>query len=233
MIYIIHGDDVSKSRALIVNQHKKLGDKNKVEIAIKDISPQQLYERAISTGLFGDTPFIVLDVTEAGRADVTEYVEMLKKIPSETTMVVFSTKSLPKTNAFISYAVKTGIKILECAKVADANIFRFVDALFSKNRVDSYKQLSKLLDEDYDVYYIFAMVLYGLRNIAKVLWNAPSSANLKPFQADKTKAQLAKFSREKITNLFVNFLILEKQAKTGSLTPETFITLAVEKVLNS
>jgi DNA polymerase III delta subunit len=233
MIYIVHGEDTSKSRSLILNHQKKLGVPEKVLLDVKSASPNELYERSISTSLFGEAPLIILDVTDAGRSNMEGFIETMKKIPEATTLIVFSTKQLSKTNAFISNAAQLKAKVLENTVFADANIFKFTEVLYSKNRPGTYRELNKLLSEDYDPFYIFSMVLYGIRNLAKVLWSAPSTHKMKPFQLDKNRATLEHFSEDKVKQLFADLYDIEKKAKTGQVPIDMMLTLGIEKVLNS
>lgn len=233
MIYIVHGEDTSKSRALILNHQKKLGVSNKILLDIKNTTANEVYEKSLSNSLFGEVPLIVLDVTEAGKSGLESFIEALKKIPENTTVIVFSAKPLSKTNIFIGNAESLKAKVLENSVFADANIFRFTDVLYSKNRASTYKELNKLILEEFDPFYIFSMVLYGLRNIAKVLWQSPSTQKMKPFQIDKTRTMLSGFSANKVKELFTDFYAIEKKAKTGQIPIEMMLTLSVEKVLNS
>jgi len=90
MIYIVHGDDISKSRILIQNQQKKLNIEARIEIDITDITPDAVYEKSCSNDLFGNLPFIVLDITSAGRMNMDKYIEILEKAPIATTIIVLS-----------------------------------------------------------------------------------------------------------------------------------------------
>jgi DNA polymerase III delta subunit len=233
MIYIVHGEDTSKSRALILNHQKKLGTPSRINLNIKDTSPNEVYENSVSTSLFGDAPLVVLDVSDAGRNDYKSFIDAFKKVPETATIIIFSTKALSKTNVFISSATELNAKVLENSVFADANIFKFTDVLYSKNRVATYKEMNKLLLEEYDPFYIFSMILYGLRNMAKVLWDAPSTRKMKSFQTDKTKGMLNQFSESKIKLLFNELYDIEKKAKTGQIPIDMLLTLSVEKVLNS
>ncbi len=233
MIYIVHGEDTSKSRALILNHQKKLGVSAKILLDIKNTTPSEVYEKSISGSLFGEAPLVVLDVTEAGRGEYKSFIGAIKKVPENTTLIIFSSKSLSKTNIFVAGANDLKAKIFENNVFADANVFRFTDVLYSKNRSGTYKELNKLILEEYEPFYIFSMILYGLRNIAKVLWQAPSVQKMKPFQLDKTKVILNKFSANKVKELFVDFYGIEKKSKTGQIPIEMMLTLGVEKVLNS
>ena len=56
---------------------------------------------------------------------------------------------------------------------------------------------------------------------------------MKPFQLDKTRTMLNKFSADKIKELFVDLYDVEKKSKMGQVPIEMMLTLGVEKVLNS
>lgn len=232
MIYIVHGDDTSKSRALVLNHQKKLGLESKITLELKNTNTVELLEKCSSTSLFGETPMVVLDISDAGKANMETYFDTIKKIPASTTLVIFSSKPLTKSNIFISKAIEIDAKILENNVFTDANIFKFTDVLFSKNRAATYTELSKLLVEDFDPFYIFTMILFGLRSMAKVLWNAPSVAKMKPFQVSKNMNTLNRFSEQKIKQLYFYLYDIEKRAKTGEVTPEMMLTFAIEKVIN-
>jgi DNA polymerase III delta subunit len=233
MIYIVHGEDFIKSRDQIINQLKKLGVKGKTELAVSDTTPEQIFELACSQSLFAEPQFIVLDITSAGKLNVDGYIEILKKIPADVTVVVLSAKALTKTNAFIKSAAELKAKIISNEKLPASNIFSFVDALFSKQRLKTYQELLKLIKDDEDPFRIFSMILYGLRNIAAAKFGSPAIANYKPFMKSKLEAQSAKFTEENVKNLFDGLYEIDKGAKTGEITPELMVTLAVEKVLNS
>ncbi len=233
MIYIVHGEDTPKSRALIINHQKKLNNASKVNLDLKNINPEQLYEKCVSNSLFGEAPLVVLDITDYKKTDIDTYIEKLLKIPAETTLIIYCSKLLGKTNAFIKAAETLNAKIIENNMFSDANVFKFTDMLFEKNRVQAYKELNKLTLKGFDPFYIFSMTLFGLRSIAKTVWKAPSVLKQKPFQISKNQGLARKFSSDNLDEFFKYFYDLEKKTKTGGITPEMMLTLAVEKVLNS
>jgi DNA polymerase III delta subunit len=213
MIYIVHGEDLPKSRALILNHYKKSGLESKVEVEITDITPEKLYELTHTSDIFGSPQYVVLDVSKAGRLNVEKYIEVLEKTPESVVVVVLSSKALGKMNAFIKESARLNAKVIENALEPESNIFKFVDAVYSKNRTKAYQELQKLLKEDKDQFYIFAMILYGLRT---------------------AKSRFAaNFSESVVKNLFTELYRLDKQVKTSDIDSETMLTLAIEKVLNS
>lgn len=232
MIYIVHGSDISKSRILIKNQQKKVASESRIEVGIKDISPQELTEKSRSSDLFGNPPFIVLDVTEAGRMDVKKYIDAIKKIPYETTLIILSDKKLPGSNAFIKSAKSIGAKVNTNENQPQSNIFNFVDSLFYKNRSRTYTELTKLLDDQVSPYEIFSMMLYNLRIIASAKFKSPSFFKKSPFVRNKATSQSQLFSEERIIKLFNELLDIDRGSKLSEYSPEMMVVISTEKILN-
>lgn len=233
MIYILHGENISKSRSLIVNQQKKLAIETKTEVDINDITANQLYEMGVAGSLFGDMPFIVLDVTAYRKQSAEDYINALNRLPTETNIIIFAQKTLSKTNPFLSSAEILNAKVLTNTIEEDSNVFRFVDNLFAKNRTATYQELNRLENAGTDQFWIFSMILYGLRNIFNYVYDSPKLDKMKSFQIDKLKKQSEKFSKETVQKLFNDLYGIEKRAKTGSIEIDMFLTSAIEKVLNS
>jgi DNA polymerase III delta subunit len=233
MIYIVHGDDISKSRILIQNQQKKLNIESRIEINITDVTPEGIYEKSHSNDLFGNLPFIVLDITLAGRMNMDKYIEMLEKTPVATTIVILSGKSLPQTNAFIKNAVKLNAKINANEMVPQSNIFTFVDAVFYKQREKAYLELSKLLKDQVSPFEILSMFFYGLRSVASAKFSSPAFSKMHDFVKRKTISQSNLFTENQIKNIFEQLRIIDMKAKLSEISEELLIPMAIEKVLNS
>ena len=233
MIYIVHGDNLAKSRLLITNQQKKVGIETKTETTINDVTPSQIYELGASTSLFGEPPFVVIDITGFRKQSADDYITTLKKLPATAHIILLAQKTLPKSNPFLAAVTTLDAKVIVNTIEDDSNIFRLADYVFSKNRTASYKELYKLSGAGTDNFYIFSMLLFGLRGLFNYIYDSPKVAKLKEFQLAKFKKQAAGFSQTTIKMLFYELYELEKKAKTGLLDPELFVTCAVEKVLNS
>jgi DNA polymerase III delta subunit len=233
MIYIVHGNNTTYIRNIILNQQKKLGIDSRKEYAVGEITPSDLRTECHSADLFGGNPFIVLDITAAGRKNLDEYVEVAEKIPAETTLIIMAGKELSKTNAFIKNAVKLKAKAVVSPELPAANVFKYIASLFNGDRTRTYKELQQLLKEGQDPIYLFSMVLYGLRNVAFVTLNSPSLNKVAPFARSQAQKQAVKFNEKGIIKLFDEFYIMDKKLKTGEIRPETGIALATEKVLGA
>jgi len=231
MIYLVHGDNVVKSRAQIINQQKKVGTQNKVELSLDEISLNDLTTHVKSTSLFGDITFLILDVTNTKGSE--EHLEILRNKSKDTIVILYAEKNLPKTNIFIKNIEKLNAKVVENKIEHNENIFKFIDALFVKDRKTTYKEYEKLVKSDTDPFYIFTMILYGLRNIAKGYYKSPSFEKGSPYTKSKVTRQLKGFKQGTIENLYDKFYLLERGLKLGEIAPDMAVSMAIENVLNS
>ena len=232
MIYLVHGDDYSKSRKLIINQQRKYDIGAKVERDIEDITPRELYEDVASFDLFGNAPFVVLKIPNTKVADVAKFIDVLKKAPEETVLIILAEKELGKTNAFLKEAPNYKAKVALNNKASASNIFNFVDQLFYKNKKRAYQELSVLLDEDADPFYIFSMIFYGMRNLVHAKFNSDEFSKKSSFVQSKALKQAQAFSEEQILDLYDFVYSVEKKLKTGEIHQDMAITYTIEKVAN-
>ncbi len=233
MIYIVHGENLSKSRALILNQQKKLMVRYRQEFHIQDTSPEDLVARIRSLDIFGEPQFFVVNVSGTGRSNLEDYVNALNQTPAHVTLVILSEKKLSPTNIFIKNARALKAQILENEAPLQGTSFDFVDAVMRKDRAPAYKLMRRELDKDKDPFELFSLLLYGIRSLAQVKFHSPSCSGMKPFVISKQKSLCNRFSEDSIKKVFRDFCDLDCKAKTGEIHPEVMLTLAVEKVLNS
>ena len=233
MIHIVHGENLSASRTSVLNLQKKLNVQSKIELLLSDTTPQNLLELCSSFDIFGNPPFIVLDISLAGRADLDKYVTVAKKIPKETTLVILTSKVLPKTNAFIKEVTNLKAVVLQNQNFKNSNIFKFADLVFSGNRGTAYKELTKLVQDAEDPFYIFSMLIYNLRNITYAKFGSSAFTKTAPFAKAKAKAASEKFTEEALTKLYKEFYLMDKDVKSGAVLADLLIPLAVERVFNA
>jgi DNA polymerase III delta subunit len=230
MIFIIHGENNSKSREVILQLQKKLNRQNKKEVNITETSANQLLDLGISYDIFSEAPFIVFDITGTNQRNFDDYIEVLKKIPEETVVVIYTTKELTKANAFIKSATVLKAKIMQNQPEFTPSVFKFTDALFSKDKNNAYREYRNLTLADDDAFYIFSMVLYGLRNVAHVKFKSPSYSKMAPFIKMKAQKQAEKFTEEEIKENFTTCYRLDKDLKTGKISPQILIPYLIEKI---
>lgn len=231
MIYIVHGNDYAKSRKLVINQSSKVSAEHITERDIEDIAPKELYEALVSFDLFGQPPFVVLKVPATKVAGYEEYEKAILKTPEQAVLIILCATKLGKANDFIKSAKKFKAKIAFNEKVVESNVFNFVDNLFYKNPTPTYRELQKLQDEDADPFYIFSMMLYGLRTIAHAKHESEEFNKKSGFVKDKALRQAENFTEKEINELFNFFYDTEKKLKTGKISTDLVIPYAIQNVL--
>lgn len=231
MIYIVHGDNALSSRDFVIGLQKRLASAVRREGDVSDVSPQQLEELCMSLDVLGDAAIVILDVSRAGRMKLDPYVSVLENVPDDATVVIFSEKELPASSVFLKNASKLEARVVRSRPAKTSNVFSFIDFVFSGNRNMSYKELRKLIVAGEDPFSLFSMLLYGLRNVAYVKLDAPEVSKMAPFVRSKASAQAANFSRESLLRLFEDFYNLDKKVKTGAVSSDLLIPLAIEKTL--
>ncbi|MFC1722427.1 hypothetical protein ACFL0C_02135 [Patescibacteria group bacterium] len=232
MLYIVHGNDYSKSRKLIINQQKKLSSQNKTEIDLAECTPKKLFELINSFDIFGNPPFVVLKIPTTKVFDMNKYIEVMTKIPKDSLLIILAEGNLSKSNEVIKNASKLKAKISHNEKIIQANIFKFVDQLMIRNKKTAYAELHKLIEEDTDPFYILSMVMYGIRNVATAKEPSESFEKKSPYVKIKATAQASNFDRQEILDLYSFIYKLEKSLKTGQISPDLVIPYVIEKISN-
>ncbi len=233
MIYIVHGDDYAKSRRLIVNQQKKVSIGLRVERDALEFSPRELYETACTFDIFGNPPFIVLNIPHTKMENADDFIKVMKKIPQETMLIVLCNRELGRTNAFYKNASALKAKVALNSKPQISNIFTFVDSVFYKNKRAAYEELEKLAEEGADTFYILSMLLYGLRNIAHAKFSTVEFAKKSNFVREKALSQAEKYTHKDVRELFDFMYQMDKKLKTGLISQELALVYTLEKILNT
>lgn len=231
MIYIAHGNNLPALRKLILNQQSKLETSNKTELDISNTSEEAFFQATHSTDMFGNSPFVILDISSAGRKKLNPYLDIVRSIPQDTTLIVLSSKKLSKANIFIKNAKELGAKIVSQDIPLDGNSFKFADAVVSKDRKKSYQQMKKLQDQGTSDFEIFGALMYVLTNVAKTLFESPSTEKLQGFIKSKSSSQAKKYTKKEMGDLFSELCELDKKTKTGEVPANMFLTMAVENIL--
>lgn len=238
MVYIVHGEDYPKSRKLISNQQSKLETGSRIELDAVESTPQKLLESVCTSDLFGNFPFVVLNITDlpsnkTNNIKLNKFVKIVASALEKATIIVLSGKDLGKTHPFIKSAPKLRARVVHNKTTPVSNVFNLVDALFSKNTTATYKQLRLLELENTDPFYIFSMVLYGLRNVAHSKFESIEFSKKSPYIQSKTKTQALNFTRLSILTSFKKLYEIEKKLKTGQISPEIALTYSVEYILSA
>ena len=67
----------------------------------------------------------------------------------------------------------------------------------------------------------------------KAVFNSSKVASINPYVKYKLVKQSKKYTEQNIKDLYAEMYMREKQLKTGEVEPQTGLSLAVEKMINS
>lgn len=229
MIFVIHGENLTLLEKALV-EFKKTVDGETLEFLAAQITPAQLLDTARTFDIFQKPPFIIVRFEKT--TDVKPFYEQLINVPKETKLVLVFPFNLGVTHVLMKNPNKLVIKQSSVAQKKNADIFRFVDSVFMQNRNLAHAELEALTEEKNDPFYIFSMLLYGLRNIFFAKFNSPELLEMKDYTKKKSLSQAAKFEENQVVELFSYFHDLDKKVKTGEIPADLMNFLAVEKVLS-
>lgn len=224
MIFIIHGENYARSREYVGEIKEKVKAKNVSEISVEDVTPVQLFDVLTSGDIFGNNPFVVFDISNAGRKNMDAYINFFEKVSNNTLLIIITSKELAATNVFIKNSTKLNAKIINNKAYPTSNVFAFVDSVFAFDRTGSYKELHKLTTSGEDQIGIFSMMVWSLRNIANAKLN--SAARVQPRFYSIAK----RFSEDDIKYLYDEFYTLDKNVKLGLILQDILVPTAIEKV---
>ncbi len=231
MRFVLHGENIPAIRNYILNLQERHKATSKNEFSILDVSSNELSDLVSTPDMFGAKQIVVLDITKMGRMRPKEHIEVITKASNDVVFVIIAQKQLPRTNIFIKNANQLNAKVMSFQAPPPANVFKFVDLVFAKNRSASYKELKKLMLSGEDPIYIFSMLVYGLRGIAYAKFGSPELSKLPPFVRSKVTKQANNFEKEILFDLYNKFYEFDRGAKVGKVSPEVLVPLAIEKVL--
>ncbi len=229
MIFLLHGENLSLLEKSLVEMKKTVSGE-KLEFIASDVSAAKFLDSARTFDIFQNPPFIVLRFEKS--VDPVPYYEVLLQVPKETKVILVFPYSLGATHVFIKNPKKLGFKEASVNQKRNADMFRFLDALFLQKRNLAHAELEVLAEEGNDPFYIFSMILYALRNVFYAKFNSPELAEMKDYTKRKAQSQAQKFEENEVLELFDFMHAIDKKVKTGVISADLMNFLAVEKILS-
>jgi len=235
MIYLLHGENTSASRNNLLSIQKKHSNPPghlivKTELNPQTTTPSHLIDNCMYIDMFGNSTFIVFDISGMGRQNLSPYAEKLNEVPKETILVIYSDKELTKTNPLLIEAQKNNATILQSPLFKNANVFRFIDNVYALKRKQSYMELRNLLNSYEDEIYILTMLEYGLRSISYTKFESKMVTSLSPQMRERAKVNSENFTQQNLMKLYEELYTIDKDAKTGEIPLSILLPLTMEKI---
>lgn len=209
MIYILHGDDLTASRKFYLGltegfQITFLDGKN---LLVKDLE-----EKISSSSLFEEKKAVVVENLLSKNAKKKDFVSFLNESTSQTLLILWEDKKLPKTS-FGSLKNSTVREFL-----LPQNYFQFLDSYApgnGKKLFSMYHELLLTMNEEL----VFYSLLKRIRLLV-ILSNDSSITELSkmaPWQVGKLKNQLNLWQKDALLQFYKTLQATEIKMKTGKL----------------
>jgi len=228
MIYLIHGDDIIKSRDALVNIKKSYGGNFLSQVVDQDFKLGEFVSTYYTKSIFPEKKRImVLEVEESKKVMIPEFYEFIAGA-EDPDLLLFSPKKFP-ANTKIVKIVKDRGKILLFEGADDKKVFKLLDYLSTKDKEKSYLELNRLLSNGLDPLYILSMITYQIRNISNLKFEAKTNiGKLHPYVVKKTQATLKNFNDKSLVEIYKKILDTELSIKSSQFD-ETF---SLERLIN-
>lgn len=207
-VIILHGEDTEKSYARL-KKFVDVAKKRSWEVAYIDESGQTFKEILMSSSLFGNERFFILqDIKKLGKKDL----EWLKKNYSNLSgnLIVYSDKSL-NVSTMKSFPTESKIEEFKLPVL----LWNFLDNLVPGKGDFSVKTLHRIIEKQ-PVESVFFLIAKHFKDLYWVKTDA-GSAGFPFWKINKLKSQASKFNEEKlkeIINLLAEIDIKVKTSKT-------------------
>jgi hypothetical protein len=154
--------------------------------------------------------------------DIDKVLQILESLEGKDIVLVLSdkipTKKLPKSRS---------IKIRHFQEEIPKNVFPFLDALTAKGREDAFVQLHRLVREGMDTHFILAMMVWQMRNLARV--RGGSVKGMHPYVLGKLRKLAKNFSQEDLSRVF-SLLLEEDLAVKKGRADATTLDFLIDKL---
>lgn len=229
MFFLLFGKNDNLIERTVVEISRKYPNTERIYLTAKDITPAKFADIANTFDLLQQAPFITIRFDKT--VTVEPFYEVLSQISSQTHVIFIFPFELSPSHVFIKNPKNIKIISGDLSLKTTYDVFKYTDYLFSGRRADAYKELSGLLSEGNDGFYILSMCLYSLRNIFNVTFSSPELAGMKDFPKRKAMQYAKAFTKDAVIDLFRYFYEIDKKCKTGLLDIHTALCLVSEKIL--
>lgn len=210
MIYIIHGDDIvkSKNRVYAITQ----GVKNISTFNAEKANPTEIISAFGSNDLFIDEKCVVIEkVLKLKKADLEKLLDILSNLDKVTTVVLWHNTELSKI--FLNKFKNVQSESFLLPKL----FFTFLDDLTPKNLKKELTTLSKM--EGVEAEQLFYSLVKRVRQLMMVKAGGSFEEIIKmsPWQSQKLQAQARLWNDDQLLSFYKNLFDKEVKFKSSGL----------------
>lgn len=214
MIYLLHGENQPALRDALLELKKKYE-----EAVFWEKEVAELLSYLLSPSLFAERELVIIE--DCDPSELSDLIGMAGRGAKDIAFV-FSEKIPPA-----KLPRNAGMKILYFREEIPKNVFSFLDALAAKDKKKAFAQAHRLLRAGEDSLFLLAMIVWEMRNLAKVKGKA--TRGIHPYVLAKLKRLEKNFSEEELSRAFSLLLEEDLKAKRGR-THSATLDFLIEKI---
>jgi len=229
MIYFIYGQNDLSEQRKVAEIVKKINPQEKIEINLDELTPAEFTSKVTTPSMFGFKNLFLVEIGSTADKTLIKILANIGRLPKNT-YLVFKTSKAYRANSKVlkNIATTKDAELIKLGEKKDFMVFNFLDAVYTKNKKEAYRSLKNLEEKEEPAFKTHSMLLYQLRNVAKIKFGANFSAS--PFVKNKARGQAKKFTEKKIIELYEHFYKTDRGLKLG-LIPENILNiLTIEKI---
>jgi hypothetical protein len=227
MLTILHGENIVASRNFLNSLIKQAQRKG---IAIAKLANENFQINnlvsALEPDLFGQIKLVILDefqkFSPQNQKDITK---VARKLAPENHLIIWSNKKLlAKTLKLFPQSKSQLFK-------PSSRIFKFLDFLAPKNKINNLRLLNQTLAQD-GVNLVFYLLIGRIEELILVKTGHQSELKKAPWQTKRLIFQAEKFPLPTLEKLLKQLILLDYRQKTGRLayTPDFGLELLIAKL---
>ncbi len=228
MITIIHGKDLSSSRAALTT--KKAGFPPEAITTIDEENLEEIAQAGGAKGMFNPKRLVVLEKRGRWTKKFSrELMEQLKFIDRENHIIIWYEKKIPKSDTLLQLTKKRGEVLYFKGYNNSKDIFDFLDSLGNRNKKAAYIQLQQLQENGEHPIYILNRIIGLFRKMMAVKWNAKKLIPSHPYAKKKITSQTSNFTEKELLGIYKELEKADIGMKTGT-DAELLLHLLIEKI---
>lgn len=212
MIYLLHGDDIARSRNELFTLKASFPGREVREISGKSLEESDLIQSLSSQSLFGDELVVIIEnICSANAKKPKKLEELLTSILNESqknTIILWEEKEASKT----ALSILTGKAKITLFKLP-TQLFQFLDGIRPQNLHESIRIFTTLIQSE-PPELIHAMLVKRVRQLL-LLVSGETLESSQAWQVSRLTNQSKFFTLKGLTKLYHDVILADYQMKSG------------------
>lgn len=216
MINLFYGADLSSSRREFL-RFKEGFSPAEVTLLSEDAKVISLLAALQATPLFGSRRLFTIESFSGKTALLkdTSFLEYLPRLPKEVTLGIWVGENLLESSLFLKALRKMKADVSLFKEKKGGSVFPFLASLLSGNRAAAYRDLTTLIREEQNEFYILTMIAWQLRQLLLYSYD-PRSPLISSYSRTALSNIAKRYSLSRLEELYRSLHQVDRKSKSGS-----------------